>query len=79
MISTDLYRQVFPSVCFLKEGGRDGEREGGREGKTEAEREEKQAGNTDEMASSRFSPQEKQCPNCESANSCKPPAAATLK
>lgn len=31
------------------------------------------------MASSRFSPHEKQCPNWESANSCRPPAAATLK
>jgi hypothetical protein len=39
----------------------------------------KGTGDTDEMASSRFSPQEKQCPNWESANSCKPPAAATLK
>lgn len=34
---------------------------------------------THEMASSLFSPHEKQCPNCESANSCSPPAAATLK
>lgn len=34
---------------------------------------------THEMASSRFSPHEKQCPNWESANSCSPPAAATLK
>ena len=30
-------------------------------------------------ACSLFSPHEKQCPNCESANSCKPPDAATLK
>jgi len=34
---------------------------------------------THEMASSLFSPHEKQCPNWESANSCSPPAAATLK
>lgn len=34
---------------------------------------------THEIASSRFSPQEKQWPNWESANSCRPPAAATLK
>lgn len=30
-------------------------------------------------ACSRFSPHEKQCPNWESANSCRPPDAATLK
>lgn len=34
---------------------------------------------THEIASSRFSPQEKQWPNWESANSWSPPAAATLK
>jgi len=31
------------------------------------------------LACSLFSPHEKQCPNCESANSCNPPDAATLK
>jgi len=30
-------------------------------------------------ADSRSSPHEKQCPNCESANSCSPPDADTLK
>ena len=34
---------------------------------------------THSLATSLSSPQEKQWPNCESANSCSPPQAATLK
>lgn len=34
---------------------------------------------THDIASSLVSPQAKQWPNCESANSCNPPVAATLK
>lgn len=34
---------------------------------------------TNSRASSRVSPWENICPNCESANSCKPPADEILK
>ena len=51
----------------------------GERGEGRGERGEREGVGTHRLAISRLSPQPKICPNCESANSCSPPVAATLK